>query len=86
MSAGLTPLTFAPGTVKAMVTTSPAREAETWSGATGTLASGTRGGPFLPHADASGRPAHASTTSVRAAAKRRVCAAISGTARADHRM
>src|SRR3954470_9307169 len=78
MSAGLTPLTFAPGTVNAMVTTSPAREAETCSGATGTLASGASGGPFLPHADASGRAAHASTTSVRPAAKRRVCAAVTG--------
>src|SRR5215203_3801984 len=78
MSAGRIPLTLAPGTVKEIVTTSPAREAETCSGATGTLASGTSGGPFLPHADASGRVAHAATKRIRAAAERRVCAAITG--------
>ena len=78
MSAGWIPLTLAPGTVNLMVTVSAAREAETCAGATGTLASGASGGPFLPQAPASGRVTHASMASAHGTTRRRMRAAITG--------
>ena len=78
MSAGRTRLTFAFGTTNRIVTSLPARAAETWSGATGSLLSGASGGPFLPHPAATGSATHASATNVRAAARRRVRAAVTG--------
>jgi hypothetical protein len=64
--------------VKLTVTVSPARDPETWAGATGSLASGASGGPFLPQPQATGSATHASAAKAHKRARRRMRAAITG--------